>query len=81
MLEKSRVSAAPKTERNYHIFYTMLVGFDDNLKKKYKLDKIALKNYKFLKKTGVFTSIGWPDAEEYKNVIDAYTTMEFTDEE
>ncbi len=46
LLEKSRIISQAPEERNYHVFYYLLVGADPELKKKLKLGDID--DYKYL---------------------------------
>ncbi|XP_027014070.2 unconventional myosin-IXb isoform X5 [Tachysurus fulvidraco] len=47
LLEKSRLVSREKNERNYHVFYYLLVGVSDEERKEYKL--LQPENYNYLK--------------------------------
>jgi myosin heavy subunit len=46
LLEKSRIVSQAPGERNYHVFYYLLVGADAELKKKLKL--LDINEYSYL---------------------------------
>ena len=65
-MEKSRVVVQSKNERNYHIFYQLLSGANNDMKKDLFLDK--LENYSYLNSTGCFQIDGVDDREEFAEV-------------
>ena len=63
LLEKSRLVTQMKEERNYHIFYRMLVGMSDVEKKKLMLTRPQ--DYHYLRQGRSLTCDGMDDKEEY----------------
>lgn len=50
LLEKSRIVTQATGERNYHVFYELLAGLDQQMREKYGL--IAPKDYFYLSQVG-----------------------------
>ena len=61
LLEKSRVVQQTQMERNYHVFYMLLVGADAALRSKLHLQ--TADDYKYLNRSGC-TMVGTIDDEE-----------------
>lgn len=61
LLEKSRIVAQSRGERNYHIFYAMLAGLGREERKRLELDEGAAK-YAYLTGGGTVTCDGRNDA-------------------
>ena len=66
LLEKSRVTKIPKTDRNYHIFYQFILGSNEEEKKKYEI--LDTKCYNYLNNVEYS-----PDNPQDKELIDMYT--------
>jgi len=75
LLEKIRLIHQNKNERNFHIFYQMLKGMNDEEKKKYHLNK---KEYNYLNNNIINRDDGITDEEEYNNTLIAFKTLNFT---
>ncbi|KAK9383814.1 P-loop containing nucleoside triphosphate hydrolase protein [Kockiozyma suomiensis] len=79
LLEKTRVVTQSPLERNYHIFYQLLSGASESLRELFLLDgKVADYNYV---KGGNKLIPGISDADEFKNLLEAFRIMGFTDRE
>lgn len=76
LLEKSRVVTQNPSERNYHIFYQILAGADADMRAKYRLQPPS--QYHYLNTSGCVSIEGVNDAEEYKEVLTAMKTLNFT---
>lgn len=69
LLERSRLVFQPKIERNYHIFYQLLMGLSYEEKDQFKLGNIE--DYHYLNQGGESTISGVDDSNEYKITLDA----------
>ena len=66
LLEKSRITKMPKTDRNYHIFYQFVLGSNEEEKKKYEI--LDSKCYNYLNNVEYD-----PNNPQDKEIIDMYT--------
>ncbi|CAM9895317.1 unnamed protein product, partial [Ectocarpus sp. 12 AP-2014] len=75
LLEKSRVLAQGEGERNFHILYELVAGAvqDGALAKELKLENAT--NYRILSASGCITLEGVEDADRFKAIQDAFTTV------
>lgn len=76
LLEKSRVVQQSSNERNYHIFYQLIAGADATMKSKYYLRNPA--EYAYLNQSGCYKIDGVDDAAEFRDVIEAMKTLQFS---
>lgn len=74
LLEKSRVNFQAKDERNYHVFYHLLKGKDENLLKKMQLID---ENY-FTLKAKDFNYLNQSNCDEVKTVDDESLFIELS---
>nr|XP_004656306.2 unconventional myosin-VIIa isoform X5 [Jaculus jaculus] len=79
LLEKSRVCRQAPDERNYHVFYCMLEGMNEEQKKKLGLGHAA--EYNYLAMGNCITCEGRVDSQEYANIRSAMRVLMFTDTE
>ncbi|XP_065841115.1 myosin-VIIa-like [Oscarella lobularis] len=79
LLEKSRLAFQNKQERNYHIFYRMLVGFTPE--ERAKLSLKHAKDYHYLTQGGCLTLDGWDEVAEFSRIKDAMKVLMFNGEE
>ncbi|KAM4846700.1 unconventional myosin-VIIa isoform 6-T6 [Thomomys bottae] len=79
LLEKSRVCRQAPDERNYHVFYCMLEGMNEEQKKKLGLGQAA--DYHYLAMGNCITCEGRVDSQEYSNIRSAMKVLLFTDTE
>ena len=75
LLEKSRVAGPTTGERNYHIFYQLLVGASDAQRKALKLGT-AHSEYHYLK--GEATAPGIDDKAEWEGTVSMLDALGFT---
>eukprot|EP00466_Bigelowiella_natans_P001656 jgi/Bigna1/41654/e_gw1.55.12.1 len=78
LLEKSRVVVLGPGERNYHIFYQLLRGGSDDLKRNLMLGDLDDYHYINQSETGVD---GMDDVEEWRTLMKSFETLEFTKKE
>ena len=65
LLEKSRITKMPKTDRNYHIFYQFVLGSNEEEKKKYEILDSKCFNY--------LNNVEYdPNNPQDKEIIDMY---------
>lgn len=79
LLEKSRVCQQAPQERNYHIFYCLLLGLPADQRKVLSLGKTE--DYSYLRGSGCLTCEGRDDAAEYNRIRTALKVLTFTDKE
>uniref|UniRef100_A0A8C3I1N4 Myosin VIIB n=1 Tax=Chrysemys picta bellii TaxID=8478 RepID=A0A8C3I1N4_CHRPI len=79
LLEKSRVCRQAPEERNYHIFYCMLMGM--NLEQKKMLNLGTASEYTYLTMGDCTSCDGRNDAKEYAHIRSAMKVLMFSDSE
>ncbi|KAL5406345.1 hypothetical protein PMIN03_007844 [Paraphaeosphaeria minitans] len=80
LLEKSRVVRLNGNERNYHVFYQLLRGADDQMKRDFFLNGSDVEDFDYTKH-GNDTISGVSDREEWNALIEAFHVMDFSDKE
>ncbi|KAM4695270.1 unconventional myosin-VIIb [Discoglossus pictus] len=79
LLEKSRVCRQSSGERNYHIFYCMLMGISQEQKKQLNLGSPS--EYNYLTMGNCITCEGRNDAKDYAQVRSAMKILLFSEKE
>ncbi|XP_058601232.1 unconventional myosin-VIIb [Onychostoma macrolepis] len=77
LLEKSRVCHQAPQERNYHIFYCMLSGMQNDHKKTLSLGDAS--QFKYLTEGGCLTCDGRDDTDEFGRIRSALKILTFSD--
>jgi len=78
LFEKSRVTHQTSKERNYHVFYQLLKGASEDIKKSLLLDK-TLNDYEFVKNSNKNID-DVDDAAEFKDLRESMRVMGIDDE-
>jgi myosin-15 len=79
LLEKSRIVYQAGGERNYHVFYEMLVGLAPNDKLKYGL--LKAENYFYLNQGGACCLEGKDDVNDFLRLVASTEVLGFSHEE
>ena len=84
LLEKSRICELNVLERNYHIFYYLLKGGDENLLKKLFLNR-NIKNYRYLwqkkDQNQIFEVDSIDDKESFNEILECFKSTGFSNNE
>ena len=80
LLEKSRVVKLNSQERNYHVFYQLLQGADENLKRSLLMPGMDVEDFAYTR-SGNDTIAGVSDKEEWHSLIEAFHIMNFSDQD
>lgn len=78
LLEKVRILYQAENERNFHIFYQILEGFSEDMKKKYYLDTT---NFKYLSNGTIKRNDDINDQDEFQNLLVAFYILGFSEKE
>ncbi|KAJ0396718.1 hypothetical protein P43SY_003719 [Pythium insidiosum] len=78
LLEKTRIVSQSIGERNYHIFYQLLAGADEQLREKLQLK--TPQDYEYLRKSQCFKLPSADDGEEFAVTKQCMTTIGITEE-
>ena len=81
LLEKSRVVSQDPGERNFHIFYQLLLGTNHEFKEKYMLNDTTPENYHYVGQSGCLEVESKSDEEDFNEVLDAMNHLGFPEEE
>lgn len=79
LLEKSRIVGQAPEERNYHIFYCMLAGL--NNEEQSRLELMDASKYYYLTQGGTITCDGRDDGQEFAQIRSAMKVLMFSDGE
>jgi myosin heavy subunit len=81
LLEKSRVVSQDEGERNFHIFYQLLLGSNDDILTKYKLNDNEPSKYHYVGQSGCLEVESKSDEDDFNEVIEAMNDLNFDDSE
>lgn len=80
LLEKSRVVRINPHERNYHIFYQLLKGANDRLKREFLLDGLDVEDFAYTR-DGHDSIVGVSDRQEWETLMEAFEVMGFSEKD
>ncbi|RHY46592.1 hypothetical protein DYB30_012045, partial [Aphanomyces astaci] len=81
LLETVRVTSQAPKERNYHIFYELLAGLDDDRKTKWGLTYPPAYFYYLNQSDCVVRKDGVSDKDQFECLREAFDTMQFDDQD
>ncbi|KAL3665958.1 hypothetical protein V7S43_008757 [Phytophthora oleae] len=82
LLEKVRVVHQNDGERNFHVFYELLAGADDKMKKELHLDNLSAEEFQYINGGQCFQrNDGIQDHKQFQLVLQSMEVLGFTDVE
>jgi hypothetical protein len=81
LLEKVRVVSIAPNERNYHIFYQLILGADANQRKAFGLDKNNPLDYGFLSASENYQIPGVDDVSDFNDVQQSFQNLNVDEKE
>ena len=78
-MEKSRIVTQATEERNYHVFYEMLLGLPESQRQSYGL--LTPEKYFYLNQGGNCEIDGKNDRDDFQSLLSAMQVLGFTNEE
>ena len=79
LLEKSRVVHQLAGERNYHVFYQLIRGAGEEVRRACMLEAMNVEDFRYLKNSQCFDINGVDDAEEFRRVCGAMSDIGITE--
>lgn len=79
LLEKSRIVTQAAEERNYHVFYEMLLGLPESQRQSYGL--LTPEKYFYLNQGGNCEIDGKVDRDDFQSLLSAMQVLGFTNDE
>ena len=81
LLEKSRVVSQDQGERNFHIFYQLLLGTDVEMQQKYHLNTTKPHDYYYVGQSDCLVVESKNDEEDFEEVVESMSNLGFEDHE
>ncbi|GMF27429.1 unnamed protein product [Phytophthora fragariaefolia] len=82
LLEKVRVVHQNDGERNFHVFYELLAGADDDMKRKLRLENLSAQEFQYINGGQCFQrNDGVRDDKQFQLVLQSMKVLGFTDVE